>query len=126
MKGRILGCSTNKYIHFIADTGNPVALIPRSDATRNKLEIFPTDPDEASYAGDSGTRLTVVGQCQEVRALVIADEGNEVLVGLETLIDWGIVPECFPFPMSPDYRAGASRDEPCFVRAVKEHQPENW
>ena len=49
MRGRILGCSTNKYIHFIADTGSPVALIPRSVATRNKLEIFPTDPDEASY-----------------------------------------------------------------------------
>ena len=48
MSGRILGYSTNKYIHFIADTGSPVALIPRSVATRNKLEIFPTDPDEAS------------------------------------------------------------------------------
>ena len=64
MSGRILGCSTNKYIHFIADTGSPVALIPRSVVTRNKLEIFPTDPDEASYAGASGTRLTVLGQCQ--------------------------------------------------------------
>ena len=23
MKGRILGCSTNKYIRFVADTGSP-------------------------------------------------------------------------------------------------------
>ena len=90
----------------------------------------------AMQVGASGTRLTVVGQClmfvcfrqqkttKELRALVIAEEGNEVLVGLETLVDWGIVPECFPLPMSPADRAGASRDEPCFVRAVREHQPE--
>ena len=37
MRGRILGCSTNKYIHFLADTGSPVATAPRSVAIRNKL-----------------------------------------------------------------------------------------
>ena len=58
MSRRILGSSTNKYIHFIVDTGSPVGLIPRSVATRNKLKIFPADPDEASY----GTKLTVLGQ----------------------------------------------------------------
>ena len=136
MSGRILGSSTNKYIHFVADTGSPVGLIPRSVATRNKLKIFPADPDEASYAGASGTKLTVLGQCQmfinfrqhktiwELRALVIAEEGDEVLVGLDTLVNWGIVQTCFPLPMSPSDRAGASRDQPCFVRAVREHQPE--
>ena len=34
MKGRILGCSTNKYLRFVADTGSLVAIIPRSVATR--------------------------------------------------------------------------------------------
>ena len=97
MKGRILGCSPNKYIRFVADTGSPVAIVPMSVAIRNKLEILPSDPDEANYAGVSGTKLSVVGQCQmyicfsqmkttkEVRALVVADEGDEVLIGLETL-----------------------------------------
>ena len=122
----------------MADTGSPVALIPRSVATRNKLKIFPADIDEASYAGESGTKLTVLGQCQmlinfrqhktikELRALVIAEEGDEVLVGLDTLVNWGIVPTCFPLPMSPSDRAGASRDQPCFIRAVKEHKPEKY
>ena len=133
MKGRILGCSTIKYLRFVADTGSPVAIIPKSVAIRNKVEIFPTAPDEVSYAGVSGTRLSVVGQCQmyvyfrqmkttkEVRALVVADEGDDVLIGLETHIDWGIAPECFPLPMLPSDRTGAYRDiAPCFVRSVKE------
>ena len=133
MKGRILGCSPNKYIRFVADTGSPVAIVPMSVAIRNKLEILPSDQDEANYAGVSGTKLSVVGQCQmyicfrqmkttkEVRALVVADEDDEVLIGLETLIQWGIVPECFPLPMSPSDTVGASRDmAPCFVRLVKE------
>ena len=64
MSGRILGSSTNKYLNFVADTGSPVGLIPRSIAIRNKLKIFPVDEDEASYAGASGTKLTVLGQCQ--------------------------------------------------------------
>ena len=64
IKGRISGCSTIKYICFVADTGSPVAIVPRSVAIRNKLKIFPSDPDEASYAGVSGTKLSVVGPCQ--------------------------------------------------------------
>ena len=131
-----MGSSTNKYLKFVADTGSPVALIPRSVAIRNKLEICPPDLDEASYAGASGTKLTVIGQChmfvnfkqhkkiKELRALVIAEEGDEILVGLDTLVSWGIVPACFPLPMSSSDRAGESRQEPCFVRAVKEHRPE--
>ena len=87
MKGSILGSSTNKYIRFIADTGSPVAIVPKSVAIRNKLKILPSDPDEPKYVGVSGTRLSMVGQCQmyicfkemkttkEVRAFVVADEG---------------------------------------------------
>ena len=48
MKGRILGCATNKYIKFIADTGSPVAIVPHSVVVKNKLEILPTDKDEPS------------------------------------------------------------------------------
>ena len=52
---------------------------------------------------------------------MVADEGGEILIGLETLIAWGIIPECFPLPMALADRVGASRDMAhCFVRAVKE------
>ena len=61
---------------------------------------------------------------KELKALVIAEEGDEVLVGLDTLVSWGIVPTCFPLPMSSSDRARESRQQPCFVRAVKEHRPE--
>ena len=92
MKGRILGCATNKYLKFVADTGSPVAIVPRSVAIRNKLKILPADDDEPSYAGMSGMKLSVVGQChmlicfkemkttKDVRAIVVADEGGEILI----------------------------------------------
>ena len=88
MKGRILGCATNKYLKFVADTGSPVAIVPRSVAIRNKLKILPADDDEPSYAGMSGMKLSVVGQChmlicfkemkttKDVRALVLTKRGN--------------------------------------------------
>ena len=87
MYGRITGSSTNKYIRFCADSGTPVSFIPRSVAERNKLEIFPPDPDEASYGSATGHQLTVIGQTsmfikfktmkstKTLRALVVADEG---------------------------------------------------
>ena len=59
MRGRILGSATNKYLNFVADTGSPIALIPRSVAIRNKLDICPPDLDEVSYAGASGSLVNV-------------------------------------------------------------------
>ena len=86
-----------------------------------------------SYAGVTNGRLTVVGQChmfihfkdikstKQVRAIVCADDGDEVIIGLQTLVEWGIIPECFPLPMNISDRVGASRDmAPSFVRTVKE------
>merc|ERR1711888_559369 len=71
---------------------------------------------EASYASASGHPLTVVGQTsmfikfrtmkktKTLRALVVAEEGEEVLVDLETLVNWGILPDCFPLPMDENDR----------------------
>ena len=133
MKGRILGSSTNKYLNFIADTGSPIAIIPKGVAVKNKLSIMPTDEDEPSYAGVNNGRLTVVGQChmfihfkdmkstKQVRAIVCADDGDEVIIGLQTLVEWGIIPECFTFPMRISDKVGTSRDMAfSFVRTVKE------
>ena len=56
---------------------------------------------------------------KEVRAIVVADEGDEIIIGLQTFINWGIIPECFPLPMALSDRVGTSRDvAPCFVRAM--------
>ena len=63
MKGRILGCATNKYIRFVADTGTPVTIVLHSLAVKNKLEVLPTDKDEPSYAGVTGMKLSVVRLC---------------------------------------------------------------
>ena len=129
MKGRILGCATNKYIKFIADTGSPVAIVPHSVVVKNKLEILSTDKDEPSYAGVTGRKLSKVGQTtmninfktmkttKKVRAIVVADDGGEVLIDMETLVQWGIIPECFPLPIN---RVGGTKE------SVKEaeHIPE--
>ena len=54
---------------------------------------------------------------KELRALVVAEEGQEVLVDLETLVDWGIIPDCFPLPMDENER------EVSRVRNVQEVTP---
>ena len=46
---------------------------------------------------------------KKVRAIVVADEGGEVLIDMETLIQWGIIPECFPLPMNMSDRVGEPR-----------------
>ena len=43
---------------------------------------------------------------KNVRAIVVADEGGEILIDMETLIQWGIIPECFPLPMNMNERVG--------------------
>ena len=93
-------------------------IVPHSLAARNKLEIFPPDKDEPSYAGVMGMKLSVVGQCPKtmkttkiVRAIVVADEGEEVLIDMETLIQWGIIPECFPLPMNMSDRVGGPESQ---------------
>ena len=62
MRGRNLGCATNRYIKFVANTGSPVAIVPHSVAARN-MEILPPDKDKPSYARVTGMKLSVLGQC---------------------------------------------------------------
>ena len=105
MFGRILGSSTNEYSKFCADSETPISL-----AEKNKFEVCPADLDEASYEGATGHRLSVVDQTnmfvnfkhmrktKKLRALVVTDKGDEVLVDLETLVDWGTLPECYSLP----------------------------
>ena len=53
-------------------------------------------------------KLSVVGQMEMfikfktmkstkvLKAIVCVDEGKEILVDLEMLMDWNIIPKCFP------------------------------
>ena len=112
MVGKILGDSSNRNTRFIADTGTPVAIIPKHVAEKNKVSWDPVDPDEPSYEGVSGSGLTILGQtsffvnfqtlreAKLVSALVIEEYGSEILVDLDSLIQWSIVPPDFPLPQS--------------------------
>ena len=48
----------------------------------------------------------------------MADEGDEVLVDLETLVEWGILPSCFPLPIDENGREVCRK-----VRKVKDQSP---
>ena len=121
MVGKILGYSGNRNTKFIADTGTPVAIIPRNLAVQNRVNWHPLDPDEPSYEGVSGMGLTALGQCsffvnfqvlreaKEVRALVIEEQGNEILIDLDSLIKWSIVPPNFPFPQQDSEKSNKVR-----------------
>ena len=112
MVGKILGFNGNKNIRFIADTGTPVAIIPKNLALQNRVNWEPVDPDEPSYEGVSGSGLTVLGQAsffvnfqilreaKKVSALVIEEQGSEILIDLDSLINWSIVSPNFPLPQS--------------------------
>ena len=77
-------------------------------------------------------KLSVVGQTEmfinfrtlkstkKLRAIICADEGNEVLVYFETLIEWGIIPECLPLPININDRVGGMKETENRVRGVKE------
>ena len=113
MMGRIIGFCSNKNEKFVADTGTSVMIIPRSVAVRNRVEWFPADEDEPSYEGVTGTGLTVIGQAdfwvkfkslreaKRVKALVCEEQGDEILVDLDSLIQWSIVHKDFPLPQCP-------------------------
>ena len=55
---------------------------------------------------------------KKLRALVVADEGDKVPVDLKTLMDWGILPECFPLPIDINDRVGGTK-----VRGLKGDRP---
>ena len=85
-------------------------MIPMTLAEKNKLEVVPTDNDELEYEGVMGMKLSLVGQTEifvcfrtmkptkVLRAIVCADKGDEILVDLKMLVDWNIIPKCFPLP----------------------------
>ena len=71
------------------------------------------DRDEPGCQGVTGDELNIIGQCtfyvkfdilkkaKKMKALVCSDDGCEILIDLQSLIDWTILPPNFPCPMDP-------------------------
>ena len=53
----------------------------------------------------------------------MSDEGSEVLVDLETLIEWGIIPECFPLPINIHDRVGSVKETKVWGVRKSDHVP---
>ena len=113
MRGRILTQPGNRKETFIADTGTSTPIVPKNVATRNGIKQGALDIDEPGCQRVTGDELTFIGQftffvkliilkkAKKVRALVCSDEGCEILIDLQLLIDWTILPPNFPCPMDP-------------------------
>ena len=103
MKGRILKQPENRKETFIADTGTSTPIVPKAVAKRNGMKWVELDTDEPRCKGVTGDELSSIGQCtffvkfdilkkaKKIRALVCSDEGNEILIDLQSLIDWTIM-----------------------------------
>ena len=71
------------------------------------------EKDEPGCQGVTGDELSIIGQCtffikfdtlkkaKKVKSLVCLDEGSEILIDLQSLIDWTILPPNFPCPLDP-------------------------
>jgi hypothetical protein len=64
----------------------------------------------------SGHELTIIGQAtiwikfdiirrpKKMRVLICEEEGDEILIDIQSLVDWSIIPPNFPMPMDPKER----------------------
>ena len=102
---------------------------------------MPVNDDEPDYKGVTGMQLTVIGQTEffvefksmrntnKLKAIMCHEAGVEILDDLGTLIQWTIIPKCFPLPMDSRERAhtvknvkGATHDIPKKKINIKERQ----
>ena len=108
LKGKFLNRSRGKWFKFCCDTGSSCNLMPIKMAALNGLEYTPLDDNEPNYSSVTNYRLEIVGQTTafirlekvnkpiKLSFLVFGDDGDEVLLSLDTLIDLSIVPRNFP------------------------------
>ena len=108
MRGKILGFSSNSVERFIADTRTRVTIIPRVVAERIRVKCSPVDADEPDYEGVTEMHLTVIFQVEffvqfkvmrykkMFMTIVCEEAGKEIIVDLDSLIQWTIIPKCFP------------------------------
>ena len=113
MHYRILGKVGNRKEVFIADTGTSVLVCPIKKNTMNGTEL---DLDKPKYSGVTGTDRDIIDQAvikvsfttlknpKQLKVLVCKQQADELLVDLDSLIEWSIVPADFPLLQNPKER----------------------
>ena len=114
MLGKIRGGNAKET--FIADSGTTIPIVPKIIAAKNNIKVYPADPDEPGVVSASGHELTIIGQAtiwikfdiirrhKKMRVLICEEEGDEILIDIQSLVEWSIIPPNFPMPMDPNER----------------------
>jgi lambda repressor-like predicted transcriptional regulator len=124
MLGKILTKGCNRRERFIADSGTTIPIVPASIAARNKVDVVEVDPDEPGVLSASGHDLTIIGQAtfyvkfdiiqnpKKMRVLVCKEEGDEILIDVQSLVEWSILPPNFPEPQDPKEKVRLTKSVP--------------
>ena len=120
MYGRIRS-ECNRKEKFVADSGTGIPIIPIEIAKAHGLTWKKVDSDEPGCESASGHDMEVVGQCsfwvkfdnmkhqKKISGLVAEQAGQEILIDLDLLVEWTILPKDFPNPMDPKERETKAR-----------------
>ena len=135
MYGRIMESKTSsRRLRFIADSGTGVPILPIEIADEHDIEVRPVDPDEPGCIGASGHDLDIIGQCEmnvkiegmkkvkRIHFLVANQSDDEILIDLATLVEWSILPKCFPMPMDEKERETKSKKRVKKVTVVESQE----
>ena len=121
---KVLTKGCNRREVFIADSGTTIPIVPKLIAVRNKVKIFEVDQDEPGVISASGHDMTIIGQAvfwikfdimrnpKRMRVLICEEEGDEILIDVQSLVDWSILPPNFPEPMDPKERVRLTKSVP--------------
>ena len=111
MFGRIKSSARNKKEKFIADSGTGIPIVPIEIASKHGLKVEKVDRDEPGCNSASGHDMKIMGQTEfwvkfdnlkhpkKIHALVAEEAGDEILIDLDLLVEWSILPNNFPMPM---------------------------
>jgi len=103
MYGR-LRSKRNKRERFCADSGTGIPIIPIEIVEEHELAWQQVDPDKPGCESASGHDMEIVGQTEFwvkfdnlkhpklIQALVAKNAGSEILIDLNLLVEWTILP----------------------------------
>ena len=126
--GKILTKGCNRRETFIADTGTTIPIVPKLIAARNNVEMFDVDQDEPGVISASGHDMSIIGQAifwvkfdimknpKRMRVLICEEEGDEILIDVQSLVDWSILP-----PISQNLRTQRKESD-----WQNQSQKQNW
>ena len=122
MYGKIMKSKiSSRRLRFIADSGTGIPIVPVEIANEHDITVYEVDPDKPGCYGASGHDLEIIGQChinvkiegmknvKRMHCLVANQCDDEILIDLNTLMEWSILPKCFPMPMDENEREPISK-----------------